>query len=126
MIVLLVEDDLDVRLLARLALAELAGYEVHEAGNGIEALARIAAEIPDLILLDVTMPEMDGLAVLDHIRSDPRMASTPVVMLTASVRPREIDDYLRRGATGVLKKPFDPMKLVGQVNKILTKARRSS
>jgi CheY-like chemotaxis protein len=89
------------------------GYDLVFACNGAEALAKAAEAPPDLILLDVMMPEMDGFSVLRALRARPEGAAVPVVFLTA--RTPDGDEYRKSGADGVIAKPFDPHGLVERV-----------
>ncbi|NNE35049.1 MAG: response regulator, partial [Rhodothermales bacterium] len=84
--------------------------------SGSEAIERAAAESPDLILIDVMMPEMDGPATLARLREQEPTAETPVIFLTAS---SEIDRFRDLGVAGVIAKPFDPLTLPDEVRKIL-------
>ncbi|WP_199221388.1 response regulator [Desulfonatronum sp. SC1] len=76
------------------------------------------AFVPDLILLDVMMPDMDGPTTMRELRKIPDLANTPVVFLTAKVQPQEFSAYLALGAQGVIAKPFDPMKLADEVHAV--------
>jgi two-component system alkaline phosphatase synthesis response regulator PhoP/two-component system response regulator VicR len=108
--VLLVDDEPNIRRLIRVQLSGR-GYEVLEAAEGREALEKVRSDRPDIVLLDVMMPELDGLQVLDILKGDPRTAEIVVVMLTA----RGSDDHIRhgwkRGADLYLTKPFNPEEL---------------
>jgi two-component system, OmpR family, response regulator len=115
---LYVEDDPDIQEIAVLALAQVGGFSVVAARSGAEALALAPECRPDLILLDVMMPGMDGLATLEALRGDPETESVPVIFMTAKVQDREIESYRRAGAVGVIAKPFDPMTLAEQVREI--------
>ena len=79
---------------------------------------RVADFAPDLVLLDVMMPDMDGPATLRALRQLPGMAALPVVFMTAKVQPQEVAEYRARGALDVIAKPFDPMTLAAQVREI--------
>jgi CheY-like chemotaxis protein len=114
--ILLVEDDPDIQAVARLTLEALGGFEVHVCSSGDEALARGPAARPDLVLLDVMMPGMDGPTTLEAMRARPELAATPVVFMTAKVQPQEVARYLALGARGVITKPFDPVSLPAQVS----------
>jgi CheY-like chemotaxis protein len=113
--VLLVEDDPDHVFLVRRALADLPGAEVsvEVAGDGEQAVERLArsrfadAGPPQLVLLDLKMPRMDGLEVLRRIRADEAAADLPVVVLTSSERPEDREEALRQGATWFVCKPID-------------------
>jgi len=119
--ILFVEDDPDIRLLASMALVEIGHFELAQAQNGLEALDFLRdpeQRKPDLILMDMMMPELDGIGALTQIKADSALAAIPVVFMTARVQPDEIQSYIRAGALGVITKPFDPMTLVDQVNQI--------
>jgi two-component system OmpR family response regulator len=113
--VLCVEDEDDIRFIVRTALEELGGLEVQEAGSGPEALKRLESFIPDIILLDIMMPGMDGMATFRAIRSDSRWAGCPIVFMTAKVQCHEIAQYKQAGALDVIEKPFDPSTLADTV-----------
>ncbi len=113
--VLLTDDEDDIRAVASLSLSAIAGWNVLEARSGAEALELAQGNLPDLILLDVMMPGLDGIDTLARLRSDPRTEAIPVVFLTARVQRKEIDHYLQIGALGVIQKPFDPMTLSQKV-----------
>jgi CheY-like chemotaxis protein len=117
--ILIVDDESDIRRIARLALSRIGGMDVAEATGGVEAVARARAENPDVILLDVMMPDMDGPAALAALQADPQTASIPVLFLTAKAMASEIERLTALGARGVLTKPFDPMTLAAQVRKAL-------
>jgi len=117
--VLVVDDEPDIRRIARLGLSRVGGMEVVEATNGIEGLARAKAERPDAILLDVMMPGLDGPSTLARLREDPDTASMPVVFLTAKAIAAEVDRLRGLGAAGVLTKPFDPMTLARELKAAL-------
>jgi CheY-like chemotaxis protein len=117
--VLLVDDEGDIRRIARLGLSRLGGCEVVEAGSGAEALETAAAEHPDVVLLDVMMPGQDGPSTLQALRADARTAEIPVIFLTAKAMPSEIERLTKLGARGVLIKPFDPTTLAAQVRALL-------
>lgn len=109
--VMLVEDDPDIRAVAHLSLTAVGGYAVELCPSGAEALVRAEAFRPELVLLDVMMPGMDGPATLERLRELPCMAGIPVVFMTARVQAQERLEYLRLGAAEVVAKPFDPMTL---------------
>lgn len=116
--ILLVEDDPDIQIVAQLALMDLAGFEVEICSSGLEALAKAPNFNPDLILLDVMMPELDGLSTLKELRSKSFAAQTPVIFMTAKAQPEEVAEYRRLGALDVIVKPFDPMCLGDEVRRI--------
>jgi CheY-like chemotaxis protein len=103
--VLVVDDDEDIRLLSELALRRIGGWEVAVASSGEEALERAREQKPDVILLDVMMPRIDGPTTLAMLREEPSTANVPVIFLTAKVQQREVDRYRALGARGVIRKP---------------------
>ncbi|MCA9705335.1 MAG: response regulator [Myxococcales bacterium] len=120
--VLLVDDDEDIRVIGEMALTEVGGLRTLLASSGEQALAVAAAERPDVILLDVMMPGMDGPSTFRRLREDPATASIPVVFVTAKVQRHEVERYRALGAIGVIGKPFDPMALPGEVREIVARA----
>lgn len=118
--ILIIEDEEDIRRIAAVSLSKLGGMAVSEAGSGPEGLTKARNEMPDVILLDVMMPLIDGPATLQSLKNDPATASIPIIFLTA----KAMDDDLRRlkelGAAGVLVKPFDPVMLPSQVEALLS------
>jgi len=120
--ILFVEDDPDIQMVAQLALEAVGGYTVQMCSSGKEALAVAEQFAPDLILLDVMMPGMDGPTTLIELRKKPSLTQTPVIFMTARVQRHEIEQYLAMGAADVISKPFDPMTLSAQVADIWVKA----
>ena len=116
--ILFVEDDSDIQIVASLALESLGGFRVLACGSGTEALSRFAEFSPDLVLLDVMMPGMDGPATLEALRRLPGGDATPVVFMTARVQAHEVARYKALGAVEVISKPFDPMRLAATVREI--------
>jgi CheY-like chemotaxis protein len=117
--ILYIEDDPDIQMVARIALETVGGFSVRICGSGREALDLVASGyVPDLMLLDVMMPGMDGMAVLEGLRALPQTAATPAVFMTAKVQPAEVAQYRAQGALGVIAKPFDPMQLAAQVRQL--------
>jgi two-component system, OmpR family, response regulator len=116
--ILFVEDDADIQVVATLALESLGGFRVLACGSGDEALARFAEFAPDLVLLDVMMPGMDGPATLEALRQLPQGDVTPVIFMTARVQAQEVSRYRALGAVEVIGKPFDPMRLADTVREI--------
>jgi len=113
--ILLVDDDLPLAKLAARILGELGGHEVTCAAGGRDGLARAEAGGFDLVLLDWTMPDLDGPAVLGRLRADPRTRALPVLFLTAKTDPGTIQEARRLGAAGCAAKPFDPEVLLEQI-----------
>jgi CheY-like chemotaxis protein len=116
--ILIVEDDLDIQTVARIALETVGGFTVETCGSGKEAIEMAPRFKPDLILLDVMMPEMDGPTTLQHLRANPEISATPVAFCTAKAMPAELEHYRNLGSAGVIAKPFDPMALADQVREI--------
>ena len=116
--ILFVEDELDIQMVARLALEDIGGFTVEVCGSGGEALEQVPQFRPQLILLDVMMPDPDGPATLAALSLIPESAATPVVFVTAKVQNHEIREYLELGAIDVIVKPFDPMRLAARVLEI--------
>ncbi len=116
--ILVVEDDPDIQSLVQMSLEFTGGYEVSVASDGPAGLDAARRELPDLILLDAMMPGMDGFEVCRRLKADPHTAPIPVVFLTAKAQAGEIEEGLRLGATGYLTKPFDPMTLKDELEKL--------
>jgi len=120
--ILMVEDEPDIRTVAALALESIGGFVLTACGSGQQALEQIRECQPQLILLDVMMPGMDGPATLEAIRRLPDFATTPAVFMTAKVQSDEVQGYLAQGAAGVIPKPFDPLSLADQIREIWNEA----
>ena len=116
--ILYVEDDPDIQAIAVMVLETIHGFTLEVCSSGTEAVQKAEAFNPDLILLDVMMPNMDGPETLKTLREFPTLSMTPVVFMTAKVQPQEVQAYLDIGAAGVIAKPFDPMILVDQLREI--------
>jgi CheY-like chemotaxis protein len=121
--VLIVDDDKTIQEVAQMCLELVAGWNVEVASSGLEALRLSAANPPDAILLDVMMPSMDGPTTFTRLQADIRTRSVPVVLLTAKVQPAERRYWEQLGVAGVLAKPFDPLRLPGQIADLLGWAR---
>lgn len=115
---MLVEDDNDIRTVAAMALEMVGGLKVCACQSGSAALAAMKEFAPQLVLLDVMMPDMSGPDVLRALRQDPLTAGLPVVFMTAKVQTEEIQELRRLGALEIIAKPFDPMTLADQVKAI--------
>lgn len=116
--ILYVEDEPDIQAVAKLALEMVGGFTVKICSSGEEALREAVAFAPDMILLDVMMPGMDGPSTLMALREQPGLANLPVAFMTAKVQPAEVAYYKSLGARDVIAKPFDPMALASQVRAI--------
>jgi CheY-like chemotaxis protein len=119
---LLAEDDPDIRLVSKAALKR-AGYRVTAAVDGREVLARVVEDRPDVILLDVMMPEMDGIEACRRLKEDPRTSDIPIIFLTARSQGFQLEDAKRLGAAGYIGKPYDALTLGTQVQAILEESR---
>lgn len=109
--VMCVEDDADIRTILDFSLGGLGGYTVSLCEGGPQALERVAQFQPQLVLLDVMMPEMSGPQTLIQLRALPVMQGVPIVFLTAKAMQDEVEALLECGATGIIVKPFDPVTL---------------
>jgi len=119
--ILYVEDDPSILEIGQLALEAVGGFIVEPCSSGREALDKAAGFRPQLILIDVMMPDMDGPTTLVRLRGIPAIADVPAVFLTAKVRPAEVASYLKLGAIDVIAKPFDPMTLADQIRALWEK-----
>lgn len=117
--ILLVDDDPNIRKLARMSLERVGGWQVAVACSGAEALAMVETEQPDVVLLDVMMPGLDGRMTLGQLKKKPESRDVPVILMTAKVQIEEMDEYLTLGAVGVIIKPFDPMSLPKEIRDLL-------
>jgi two-component system OmpR family response regulator len=120
--VLLVDDEEDIRTIGQICLSRVGGWETILAASGEEALRLAVSERPDVVLLDVMMPGMDGPTVLATLRANPLTATIPVVFLTAKVQRGDLGHYVALGARGAIPKPFDPMRLPHEVRRILERS----
>ena len=109
--VLLIDDEDDIRIVGRMSLEKVGGWDVLDTSAGAEGIDLAASEQPDAILLDSMMPEMDGPATIQRLKADERTRGIPVLFLTAKLQPADRERYLELGAEGVIPKPFDPMTL---------------
>ena len=117
--VLVVDDDRVIQQLLEVNL-ELEGYQVAgTASDGQEAIAMASKLKPDLIILDIMMPKMDGLEVCRELKADPKLAKIPVVLLSARAQDLDIREGLDIGADAYLTKPFDPVELLDVVGRLL-------
>lgn len=113
-----VEDDLDIRTILEMSLSEVGGFTVELYEDGPSALEALSDVPPQLIMLDMMMPGMNGLEVLKALRERPTYQDTPVVFMTAKAQSHELDTYIEAGAQTVIVKPFDPMTLPDEILKI--------
>ena len=117
-LILVVDDEPDIRELAKLSLERVGGHRVVAAGSGAEALSLAAGLSPDAVLLDVQMPGMDGPTTLAALRAGAVDAGVPVVFLTADVHESRVADLRALDVVAVLAKPFDPMTLPDEISRL--------
>lgn len=117
--ILYVDDESDIREVAEMALGLEPAFEILTASCGHEGLDKARSFLPDLIMLDVMMPGMDGPSTLAAARADSALADIPVVFITARTQTHQVAELMSLGALGVIPKPFDPMTLAGQVSRFL-------
>ncbi|MEE8352036.1 MAG: response regulator [Rhodospirillales bacterium] len=116
--ILHVEDESDIREVVLMALEAIGGFTVESCESGDEALKKSPNFMPDLFLMDIMMPGMDGPATLEELRKVPEFANTPVIFMTAKAQAEEIARFKGHGALDVITKPFDPMTLSDQIRTI--------
>lgn len=114
--ILYVEDDESIAEVAVMAMQSIGGFQVSHFSSAKAALENVSKIMPQLTLIDVMMPEMDGMTFLEQLRQKPDFKNVPVIFMTARVQNDEIKNYLDKGALGVIPKPFDPMKLCELIN----------
>jgi CheY-like chemotaxis protein len=118
-LVLVADDNADILGLVT-AVLERSGYEVVTVSDGAQALASVDKRKPDLAVLDITMPEIDGLEVLRRLRADTRTSGLPVVLLSAQAQEADVERGFATGASAYLKKPFSPRELTERVADLLS------
>ena len=116
--ILVVDDSVTIRQMVCFTLSE-AGFSLIQAGDGQEALERLAGQHVDLIITDLNMPRLDGIGLIRAVRSRPASKCTPVLMLTTESQESKRQEGRAAGATGWIVKPFQPQKLVQVVHKVL-------
>lgn len=116
--ILYVEDEEMLRTVTNLALTRIGKFSVELCDSGTKAVSMAKAFRPDLIMLDVMMPEMDGPATLRALQNDPETADIPVIFITAKVQPREVEAFRALGVIDVVPKPFEPMTLANEIRAI--------
>jgi CheY-like chemotaxis protein len=117
--ILVAEDEADIRELVAFSLANIGGFQVIKARNGVEALELARAELPDLILMDVRMPKMTGVEACARLKMIPETENIPVVFLSAMGQEQEIQQGMQVGAAEYILKPFAPDVLMDKVRDIL-------
>ncbi|WOD37033.1 response regulator [Nodosilinea sp. E11] len=117
--VLLIDDDSEIQEVTQIAIRKIAGWETIAATTGAEGLSKARLEAPDAILLDISMPDMDGFQVFEQLQLDPLTQVIPVVLLTAKALPSDRRRFAAMKVAGVITKPFDPVTVWSQVEKFL-------
>ena len=117
--ILMIDDESDIQTVARIGLTLVEDWEVSTANSGREGIAQAKAHPPDVILLDVMMPDMDGLATLKALKSDVSTKDIPIIFLTAKSQSVDLKQFYQLGAQGVIHKPFAPMTLSSQISGFL-------
>jgi CheY-like chemotaxis protein len=116
---LIVDDEERIREVVRACLVKLAHWEAMTAASGREAIQIAIAHQPDAILLDVSMPGMDGIETLQQLQNNPQTQAIPVIFLTAKVQPTEQAEYQKLGVAGLIVKPFDPVQISKEISRLL-------
>lgn len=118
--VLIVDDDPVVRRMLQLSF-ESEGFDVVTAGDGIEGLAAMRSGKPDMVILDIMMPKLDGMKVLDELNGDDELRGMPVILLSAKATSLDVELGLKAGAADYVTKPCDPIDLIDRVRSVLAK-----
>ena len=116
--ILHVEDVPSIQVVTRIALEKLGGFQVLSCASGQDALDQAQQFVPDMILLDVMLPQMSGLELLRQLALQIDLHQTPVVLLTGQQEPADLAELKRLGVRRLLQKPFDPLQLAAQLNEI--------
>ena len=119
--VLVVDDDPVIRRMLQLSY-ESEGFEVTTAADGVEGLEALRTSPPDVLILDIMMPKLDGMKVMDELKSDERLRSIPVILLSAKATSLDIELGMKAGAADYVTKPFDPIDLVNRTKNVLASA----
>ena len=117
--ILFIDDEEDIRTLAGFCLESEAGWTMLTASNGLDGIAIAETEQPDAILLDVMMPEIDGLQTLARLKGNPRTKHIPTIFITAKAQASDRRRFYNAGAKGVINKPFDALTLASQISGFL-------
>ena len=117
--ILIVDDEEDIRDVVRISLEEFAGWRTIAAPSGVEGLQIAKTKPIDAILLDISMPDMDGFQMCEELQADPQTQNIPVIVLTAKVLPSDRQRFVELNVAGVITKPFDPLIIWRKVAEIL-------
>lgn len=116
--ILCIDDQEDILEVTRMCLETVGGYQVTICNNGRGGIDTAREIGPDVILIDVMMPDTDGPAALRILQQDNKLRDIPVIFMTARVHKSEVEEYIKMGAVGVISKPFNPMGLAGEIQTI--------
>lgn len=113
--ILVVDNEQYIQEVAKICLETVAGWEVVTANSGKEGITKAETWQPDAILLDVMMPDMDGIATFEKLQANPATKATPVILLTAKIQAADRRRYAQMGIVTAIAKPFNPLELAGQI-----------
>lgn len=119
--ILVVEDDRSIQMVLELVFTRMAKCQVIVASDGTDGLALLRKHLPDVVLLDLMMPGIDGFEVCQRAKADESTRHIPIIFLTAQPQPAAVARAMSLGAAGYIVKPFDPVKIVDQVNEALSR-----
>jgi CheY-like chemotaxis protein len=123
--ILVVDNEEYIQEVTKICLETVAGWEVITAGSGMECVSKASVEMPDAILLDVMMPDIDGIATFEKLRANPTTQNIPVILLTAKIQASDRRRYAEQGIKYAIAKPFNPTELANQISAILGWEERS-
>lgn len=116
--ILYAEDEPDVQTIVEITVQTMSNYQIKICENGKSLLDSVESYAPDLILLDVMMPEMDGPTTFEHLQKNEKTKNIPVIFMTAKAQTHEVEIFKSSGVIGVITKPFDPLQLCSDIEKI--------
>lgn len=116
--ILYAEDEPDVQTVVELTIQSMSNYDIKICNNGKELLETVEDYNPDLILLDVMMPEMDGPTTFKNLQENDKVKNIPVIFMTAKAQTHEVENFKNSGIIGVITKPFDPLQLCADIEDI--------
>lgn len=117
--ILVIDNEEYIQEVTKICLETVAGWEVLTAGSGLEGIDKAETYKPDAILLDVMMPDMDGLTTFEKLQANPTTQNIPVIFLTAKIQAADRQRYAQKGMTKAIAKPFNPLELAGQMAEAL-------
>lgn len=117
--ILIIDDEPDIREATQLCLEIAKGWEVLTAASSQEGLEKAALEQPDAVILDVMMPDMDGITTFERMQANPVTQHIPVILLTAKAQPADCRQYIQMNVSAIITKPYDPLTLADQIAEIL-------